>query len=170
MKTNDPLDHIKIASPCSTRWEDMTGDARARFCAHCQKNVFNLSALSATEAAALIRAKEGNLCVRLYQRADGTVLTADCPVGAAQVWQRVQRLVAAAAALMVVSLTLAFSAKGAEDQSVRRSRAKIYQAWDDALLAAKNWIHPPPPPKLGKFLMGDVCTAPVRTNAPPAMR
>ena len=33
------------------------------------------------EAEAMIRANEGEMCVRLYKRTDGTVLTADCRVG-----------------------------------------------------------------------------------------
>ena len=33
------------------------------------------------EAHQLIAQHEGGVCVRLYRRADGTVITADCPVG-----------------------------------------------------------------------------------------
>lgn len=75
------LGAVSIASPCSARWEEMVGDDHARFCGKCEKNVYNLSALTREEAEAVLRAKEGELCVRLYQRADGTVLTQDCPVG-----------------------------------------------------------------------------------------
>ncbi len=75
------LDAVSIASPCSARWEEMVGDDRARFCGKCEKNVYNLSALTREEAEAVLRAKEGELCVRLYRREDGTVLTQDCPVG-----------------------------------------------------------------------------------------
>ena len=59
----------------------MEGDERARFCATCSKSVYNLSALDAAAAAALIEETEGRLCSRIYRRRDGTVLTADCPVG-----------------------------------------------------------------------------------------
>src|SRR3954447_6761233 len=83
---------IRVASPCHARWDDMRGDHQARFCNQCQKNVYNLSALTAPEAAALIKSKEGNLCVRFYQRPDGTVLTEDCPVGLARAWQRTRNL------------------------------------------------------------------------------
>src|SRR4029077_18630101 len=54
---------------------------RARFCEQCRLNVYNLSEMSAAEAAALVREKEGRLCVRYYARPDGTMLTRDCPVG-----------------------------------------------------------------------------------------
>jgi hypothetical protein len=75
------LDQIKIASPCSADWEQMEGNDRVRFCAECKKNVFNLSAMTRRDAEALIQGKNGDMCARLYRRADGTVLTEDCSVG-----------------------------------------------------------------------------------------
>ena len=75
------LNNIKIATPCAANWEEMQGNDRVRFCAQCERNVYNLSALSQTEALGLINQTEGRLCVRFYQRQDGTILTADCPVG-----------------------------------------------------------------------------------------
>src|SRR6185436_5852156 len=75
------LDQVRIASPCRADWNAMQGDDRVRFCAECGKNVYNLSALSRPEAEALVTEKEGRMCVRFYQRADGSALTSDCPVG-----------------------------------------------------------------------------------------
>jgi hypothetical protein len=75
------LNNLKIAAPCKAEWADMRGDDRVRFCDSCSKNVYNLSDLTAGEAEALIQEAEGHLCMRLYRRRDGTVLTADCPVG-----------------------------------------------------------------------------------------
>ncbi len=76
------LDNVAIASPCSASWDKMQGDDRVRFCGDCQKNVYNLSALPRQEAEGLLAAHaKGELCVRLYRREDGTVLTQDCPVG-----------------------------------------------------------------------------------------
>lgn len=80
-RTFIPLENIRVASPCRADWNLMDGDDRVRFCQSCAKNVYNLSSLSRTEAEKLIADKEGKLCVRYYQRADGTVLTANCPVG-----------------------------------------------------------------------------------------
>jgi len=87
------LDQIKIASPCSADWEQMAGDDRVRFCAECKKNVFNLSAMTRRDAEALLQKTNGDLCTRLYRRADGTVLTADCPVGLRVKIARIQRRV-----------------------------------------------------------------------------
>lgn len=66
----------------------MTGDEKARFCGSCRKNVYNLSEMTRAEAEALILEKEGRLCVRFYQRSDGTVLTKDCPKGIRAVQKR----------------------------------------------------------------------------------
>lgn len=75
------LANLTVASPCPAKWDDMVGDERTRFCSGCKKNVHNLSALDAAEAEALLREKNGELCVRYFQRADGTVMTQDCPDG-----------------------------------------------------------------------------------------
>lgn len=93
------LDNIRVASPCRADWNAMTGDDRARHCADCDKDVFNLSGMTRDEAEALIVAKAGNLCVRYYQRSDGTILLADCTIGVKR--KRRRRLVAAGAAAML---------------------------------------------------------------------
>jgi hypothetical protein len=75
------LERVSIASPCSADWDAMTGDDRARFCAQCQKHVYNISTMGAEEAEAFLRGAGGEACLRIYRRADGTVLTSDCAVG-----------------------------------------------------------------------------------------
>jgi hypothetical protein len=170
MTSVELLANVRVASPCPARWADMTGDDRARFCAECQKHVYNLSEMSAEDASSLIRDKEGMLCVRFYQRADGTVLTADCPVGAWAFMRRVKRWIAVGVGVLVPALAapLWFHSPGPKSPS----RSRIYQTWDATLLAIKNWVNPPPPvpPPVapGKFVMGDVCVAPARVTAPPA--
>ncbi len=76
-----PLEQIQVASPCPADWAKMTGTEQVRFCLGCRKNVYNLSAMTHAEAQALVTQMEGRLCVRFYHRADGTMLTRDCPVG-----------------------------------------------------------------------------------------
>jgi hypothetical protein len=85
------LHRIQIASPCSASWDEMRGDERVRFCQHCRLNVYNLSAMEPEDAEALVREKEGRLCVRYYARPDGKMLAKDCPVG---LWA-VRRMMAA---------------------------------------------------------------------------
>jgi hypothetical protein len=75
------VDDLRVAAPCDADWAKMVGDERVRFCGSCAKNVYNLSAMTRAEAQALLVEKEGELCVRYFQRADGTLLSTDCPVG-----------------------------------------------------------------------------------------
>jgi len=101
------LDNIRVATPCSADWDQMSGDERVRACGACNKNVYNLSNMTRDEAETLIVAKEGRLCVRYFQRADGTILLADCTVGKSQ--KRKRRVIAAgAAALLAGSGVLAW--------------------------------------------------------------
>lgn len=100
---DSPLNNIKIASPCSADWAEMKGNERKRFCGECKLNVYNLSGMTRYDAENLLRVSEGRLCVRYFQRSDGTVLTADCPVGWAKVKQRIS---IAAAACFSVLLTI----------------------------------------------------------------
>jgi len=79
----------------------MTGDNRVRFCDHCRLNVYNISELSRFEAEALIASTEGRLCARLFRRADGTVLTKDCPVGLRALRRRLAKRTAAIFAAIV---------------------------------------------------------------------
>src|SRR5436190_1632646 len=95
------LDRVDIASPCHARWEDMTGDERIRHCAECNLKVHNISALAPDDAEALLRATVGErLCIRLYRRADGTIITQDCPVGIARIRAAARRALVRAAALI----------------------------------------------------------------------
>lgn len=99
-KFTNPLNNIKVASPCSADWNEMTGDERQRFCGSCQKNVYNLSGMTKDEAENLLLNAEGRLCIRFYKRTDGTVLTQDCPVGWAAFKRRVSKTAAAFASLI----------------------------------------------------------------------
>ena len=161
------LANIRVASPCQARWADMTGDDRARFCAQCQKHVYNLSEMTAEDASDLIREKEGRLCVRFYQRADGTVLTADCPVGVAAVWRRTRTLAAAVVALLCSTVAASVWAGSSNQRTDRRPRPKVYKAWDDTVSAVREFVNPKPARAIKGEIMGDVCLPPSPTNSPP---
>ena len=61
-----PLQKIAIASPCRASWEEMAGDDRVRHCGLCRMNVYNLSAMSRSEAEEVVEATEGRRCVRSF--------------------------------------------------------------------------------------------------------
>lgn len=72
------LEQITISSPCTVPWESMRGDDRVRFCRDCRQNVFNVEAMTRAEAERLIAQRQGQVCLRMVRRPDGTVVTADC--------------------------------------------------------------------------------------------
>ncbi len=104
-KFDSPLNNIRIASPCSADWNEMYGSERKRFCGDCKLNVYNLSDMTKDEAENLLMKSEGRLCVRFYQRADGSVITQDCPVGWTKVKQRTKVYATAALSLVMALLS-----------------------------------------------------------------
>ena len=102
----------------------MKGDDRVRFCEGCRKNVYNLSALSRDEAERLIQSHDGKLCALLHQRRDGTVLTADCPIGQRTVRERIALRFAA---ILAAALTL-FGLDALVSKTKRVSEPRISKA------------------------------------------
>lgn len=86
------LHDVRVAFPCPASWEQMAGDDRVRFCSQCQLNVYSLSEMTRREAERLVANREGQLCVRFYRRADGTMLTHDCPRPLRVLARRVSRI------------------------------------------------------------------------------
>jgi len=159
MNASEFVGRVKIASPCRARWEDMTGDDRSRYCHQCRKHVFDFSAMPAEEVADLIRAKEGKLCGRFYRRRDGTMLTANCPVGAARYSLRVRALAVTATTLLLTSLGVRAWSRG----DVPAHKGPIAQKCNNVLWTLKGWCGLNPKP----VVMGMVCTVPVPPKPAP---
>ena len=104
------LEDVRIAAPCPMKWEAMIGeDPRVRFCGTCSKNVYNLSAMPRAEAEALILEREGAMCVRVSKRADGTILSGDCPVGVRKRRIRIAAITAVSGSLMALGTAFGIS-------------------------------------------------------------
>ncbi len=113
MRSTTVLDRVRVASPCREAWDTMPGDDRVRSCTSCQRHVYNLSAMTAADAAALVERAEGRTCVRFYRRGDGTMLTADCPEGAREARRgRLRRLSSCAVVALTVVVTAPFARGG----------------------------------------------------------
>jgi hypothetical protein len=161
MESTSLLDQLRIASPCSVPWDSMKGDDRVRYCATCEKHVYNIITLSSDEAADLIRRTEGKVCVQLHRRRDGTILTADCPVGSRlAAGRRLRRLTAVAAALtglwaidslLAITERLPYVQISAPRQQVQALRAKL------AAVLYRN-------PARGEVVVGEM--VPVTTGTP----
>ncbi len=107
------LNVIDIARPCPADWDAMHGNDQVRFCDHCQLNVYNLSQMTRSAAEQLLIEKEGHLCVRLYRRMDGTVITRDCEGAWKLAVKKLSRLAALSCAAVLSGL---FAPFGLSDQ------------------------------------------------------
>ncbi len=146
------LEDVRIASPCPVRWDDMQGDDRVRHCKHCDLNVYNLSALSRAEAEHLIRTHEGRLCGGFHRRADGTILTRDCPVGL----RAVRRSVALAAARIAAAIALLIT--GGITMGAKRGWWSPRVGELEPYLTIREWLRPSPPQiSPGMMAFGEVC-------------
>jgi hypothetical protein len=104
------LDSVRVASPCNASWDKMIGDDHVRFCTSCEKNVYNLSAMSRQDAERLLEERAGaEMCVRFYQRADGTMMTEDCPVGVKKKRRKKLALAIAGAGAMAAAAVTSMS-------------------------------------------------------------
>jgi hypothetical protein len=112
------LDSIRIASPCTADWNQMVGDARQRHCAQCNLDVHNISLLTRDEAEAVLsKLAEGRVCARFFRRADGTILTKDCPTGLRAARIRLLNATSRFAAAIGLALLASAAAKAAQDKS-----------------------------------------------------
>lgn len=111
------LERIAVKTSCSASWSDMVGDEFVRFCCTCSKNVYDLTAMDPDDAelflAQHVAAGELLPCVRIYRRADGRVLTSECPTGASR--RHLRRVAGALAAGVAGAVLLA----GAADVAMR---------------------------------------------------
>lgn len=91
---------------------ELTESERARFCGQCKKNVYDIASMSTAEAELFLQkmafghasdsgseSESRSICLQIYRRADGTVITDDCPVGLRRVRDFWRRLKTSAAAL-----------------------------------------------------------------------
>ena len=143
-----PLEQIKIASPCFAKWSEMIGDDRVRFCLECHKNVYNLTAMSRSEAEALVLDVESVACVRLYRKADGTVITDDCPIGLRATRKVIHWTLGCLATGLAMIITVVTGQ--AMDKDPRLELRQI-----EPFATVLKWISPtPPPPPPSRCVMG----------------
>ncbi len=178
MNSHDLLQVVNVATPCPADWNGMHGDDRSRFCGQCRKHVYNLSAMPADDAVRLIQEREGNLCVRLFRRIDGTVLNGDCPIGVGRMWMRLKRLSAGIAAACLVGLgSQVLHGELASSPPLPPTIActpapTVRELWETFVDDVRAWLGLPPyyaSPVAGKFIMGDICLAPPPGGAVPAV-
>jgi hypothetical protein len=65
---------FEISTPCPKQWDQMSGDAKRRFCEHCQLHVHNVSTMAPHERRRLESEARGGrpLCIAYQPRSDGS--------------------------------------------------------------------------------------------------
>jgi hypothetical protein len=157
-KLSSPLDNLKVAAPCTADWDQMFSfqDERVRFCSQCNLNVYNLSGMNRREAEDLITKTEGRLCVRFYRRADGSVLTENCPVGLKKIKRRVvwvAQVVVGMALSVVSSLGLYLGRKPGPLLDMPNSRSVIQPLMGERLPTPISEKTPPAPAVVGQAII-----------------
>ncbi len=88
----------------------MQGTDKIRLCSHCAKHVNNLSEMTRKQAARLVRASNGNICIRYI--ADPVTKR---PMFAEQLFQITRRRPGIAAGVLSTSIALSTAAYGQEN-------------------------------------------------------
>lgn len=154
MKARLPiLEDVRIASPCHESWDAMAGGERVRHCGSCDLDVFNLSGMTREEATELLHSRGASICARFYRRADGTVLTADCPVGVARLRRRL--VLVATAVFSLLGLSGVVAAAGVRTLGCHGSAGGDVLGQSPTLQSVMAMFSgkPTPPPKV---LMGKI--------------
>jgi hypothetical protein len=125
----DPLEHVRVTSPCSYDWDSMIGNDQVRFCAHCNLSVHNLSEMTPKQALRLVVGSRGRLCVRYRQAPDDTIETARLPARLHQIKRRATRLAAGA-----FSAALSLTSTAAAAQPAPSSRVALLSGVEGAAL------------------------------------
>jgi hypothetical protein len=138
------LELIEIASPCTASWDAMRGDDRVRFCDQCKLHVYDISAMSRPEATELIVEHEGRLCVQMYRRADGTVITDDCSA-IRKAARRAARIALAASSVVLCAALSPVFLFGANGKPPRTSQASFMplEIFQRCIAPIAGWFAPP---------------------------
>jgi len=164
------LDNVSVAAPCKASWDQMVGDEHVRFCGQCETNVYNLSSLPREEAEALLAAKEGSMCIRLFRRADGTVLTSDCPVGVTRRRRRRAAIAAVGGGLMAAAAALGMERSVATMGSPVPDLGREFPATMGSAAVLQGDVAPvAAPPATETLGQRPVGSGPVPSPAPPTL-
>lgn len=134
------INKLRVALPCSIGWETMSGDERARHCESCKLNVYNIAGMTNAEVHHLVSNREGRLCIRLFRRADGTVLTKDCPVGFRAYQKRVAKFAGATLSLLfsLVGFGAAQTVKTKQETEKIKTERKVDESAFSGIVADLN--------------------------------
>jgi hypothetical protein len=132
---------VTIKTPCSVAWDEWKEGEMVRFCDLCQLNVHNLSTRSDKEVKELLKNRTGRLCVFMYQRRDGSMVTDNCPVSLRVLRNKIKGWVAGL--LLVLTWVVAlFGRTHVPDAPPLDPRYGGYETIDDSSLisSGRMWV------------------------------
>ena len=115
------LERVVVAAPCPLSWDMMDGDDKVRHCSGCSRNVYNLSMMSEQEAESFLQINGASQCVTFYRRADGMIMTDNCPKGLKAIRDRVQLWSKVAAGFLASVLSIGSSFAQQSPEKVQHS-------------------------------------------------
>ena len=119
MSKNGFIDNVRVGSPCTEDWNEMRGNSQVRMCVDCVKEVSDLSTFTRKQAKRMVRASDGNICIRYAEHP-----ITKRPIFADQLHQITRRAPGIAAGVMTASMTLstiAYAQGGSIDGPTRSS-------------------------------------------------
>ena len=126
MSKNGFIDNVKVGSPCNEDWGKMRGNSQVRMCDHCVKEVTDLSTFTRKQAKRMVRASDGNICIRYAEHP-----VTKRPIFANQLHQITRRAPGIAAGVMTASMsfsTVAYAQGGSSDGPTRSTDGKTVDA------------------------------------------
>jgi Carboxypeptidase regulatory-like domain len=123
MKKKSLLDSIEVPKPCDKSWNEMIGGDVSRFCLHCEKEIYNISAMTHQEAKKLLFQSKERVCIRMEREPDGRIKTLKKQL------HQITRQMPLAAGVLTASLILA-GATNAQETKVETSKITITQIAD----------------------------------------
>ena len=164
-QTRPPLE---IAKPCSMDWNAMAGDERKRFCAGCQKHVFNLSAMTQGEARKFADETQGRECIAYVQADEGSIHTPNVlERGLLWLSHRLPRMAALVTVMLPAALVSCSERRMQGEPMLKgKTRVRVEQSLHQSSKPEKNTPPPypvvpgmpalPPPPPEKPIVLGKV--------------
>lgn len=119
------LDSIDVPAPCPKSWDEMIGDDKTRFCENCEKDIYNISAMTRREARKLLFQSNEKVCIRLEKDTDGRVRTLKKQL------HKITRQAPIAAGVLSASLTFSALTHAQGDAVIGTNSATIFNKQKD---------------------------------------
>ncbi len=124
------LDSIDVPAPCPKKWDEMIGDDKIRLCQSCDKNIYNISEMTRSEARKLLFQSKEKVCIRLEKDGNGRVQTLK------KQFHKITRQAPIAAGVLSASLTFSALTYAQGEPVVGKVKPSVSKNHQDKTFAA----------------------------------